>query len=192
MRQVPTPRRPGRDPERLAADLRLEVAALGRLHLHGSRITRSLQVGRPAGPRVSLALPTRPSHSRVPHHDPYADDPALRRDAAARLLEAAVAAGVDRHAWLARDGEVDLHDSDLAWDSALRAAAAEAGLEVATFHVVTRHGWREPATGDEQQWTRLRVRGRHTGAHVERLADALRDAAQSQVCTGSLVCIRSA
>lgn len=175
-----------------AEALRREVAVLGLLHPHGTRVTPAVHLGVPAGPRVWLPLPTRPTHSRVSHHDPYAADPALRRDAAARLVEAATAAGLPRDAWVVRGGGEEVHEPDLHWEVALRAAHAEVGLALASFRVVTRTGWREPATGREQRWRRLRVRGREAGAAIERTGRALQQAAQSQVCTGSLLCIRSA
>lgn len=171
--------------------LRREVAAVGVLHPRGTRVGPAVHLGRPAGPRVWLGLPQRPGHSRVAHEDPYAETPTLRRDAAARLVEAATAADVGRHAWLVREGQVDLHEDDLAWEAALRAAHAEVGMALTSFHVLTRTGWREVATGEEQRWTRLRVRGRVTSVAIEQTARALREAAQSQVCTGSLLCIRS-
>lgn len=171
--------------------LRREVAAVGLLHPYGTRVVPAVHLGRPSGPRVWLSLPLRPGHSRLTHDDPYAEVPTLRRDAAARLVEAARSTGVAQHAWLVREGDVGLHDGDLAWEVALRAAHAEVGATLGTFHVLTRNGWREVATGEEQRWTRLRVRGRVTAAAIERTAQALREAAQSQVCTGSLLCIRS-
>lgn len=58
--------------------------------------------------------------------------------------------------WLTRSGELDLHDLDVAWLASARTAYAEAGADL-TLVVVNRRGWRDPRSGAQRTWVRLRV-----------------------------------
>ena len=73
-----------------------------------------------------------------------------------------------------------MHDADVLWGSATRAAYAEAGL-VPTFVVVTRDGWVDPPPASGASGA-----GCAAGRGPRRRGEA-----QSQVWTGSLVCMRS-
>ena len=84
-------------------------------------------------------------------------DQALRTDIAAALLQQTSGAWKQRWAWLTRGGSLALHDADAAWSAAWYAACAESAVEV-PFVVVTRTGWRDPRTGVQREWTRLRRR----------------------------------
>jgi hypothetical protein len=57
--------------------------------------------------------------------------------------------------WLARTGALVDEDADLAWLAAARQAFAEASVPL-VYVVVNRHGWRDPRSGAERQWARLR------------------------------------
>mgnify|MGYP001371464971 CR=1 FL=1 len=57
--------------------------------------------------------------------------------------------------WLTRTGGLALHDVDVQWLAAAVTAYAEAGADL-TMVVVTRRGWRDPRSGAEQTWVRLR------------------------------------
>lgn len=57
--------------------------------------------------------------------------------------------------WLTRPGSLELRDVDVAWLRAARSAAAE--LEQALpMVVVNRRSWRDPASGVQREWTRMR------------------------------------
>jgi hypothetical protein len=84
-------------------------------------------------------------------------DQALRTDISAALLQRTAAAHGHRWAWLTRSGALTLHDADVAWSAAWYAACAEAGVDV-PFVVVTRTGWRDPRSGVQREWSRLRRR----------------------------------
>ena len=84
-------------------------------------------------------------------------DQALRTDIASALLQQTATAGTQRWAWLTRGGSLALHDADVAWSAAWYAACAEREVEV-PFVVVTRTGWRDPRTGVQREWSRLRRR----------------------------------
>jgi len=102
-----------------------------------------LHVGTPGG-----------AHEVHPVRPDEPDDHALRVDiVAAMRSRAAVAPFV----WLTRTGELIDQDVDLAWYAAARQAYAEAGAPL-VFVVVNRHGWREPGSGTERHWRRLRRR----------------------------------
>lgn len=83
-------------------------------------------------------------------------DQALRTDISAALLQRTSAAR-QRWAWLTRGGALALHDADVVWSAAWYAACAEAVVDV-PFVVVTRTGWRDPRTGIQREWSRLRRR----------------------------------
>lgn len=160
--------------------LRLEVGVLRVRHDHGRKVPPALHVGVPGGPRVTAPLP------RV---DPLLAEPGFRTDVAVRLAERAAERRLPLHAWLARDGDLELHTGDHGWWSALEAALAVSGQAPTGLHVVTKTGWCDVLTGERRTWKRLRVRSRAGEAVVRRLAE---EAAQSQECTGSFACIRSA
>lgn len=90
-------------------------------------------------------------------------DQALRTDVAAALLQQTSGAATQRWAWLTRGGSLALHDADVAWSAAWYAACAESGVDV-LFVVVTRTGWRDPRTGVQREWSRLRRRSGTRGS----------------------------
>lgn len=59
--------------------------------------------------------------------------------------------------WLTRGGPLSFQDVDAAWLGPVLTAAAERDADLA-FVVVTRHGWRDPRSGVEQRWRRIRQR----------------------------------
>lgn len=83
-------------------------------------------------------------------------DQSLRTDIAAALLQRTTSQG-PRWGWLTRVGSLALHDADVVWSAAWYAACAEADLDL-PFVVVTRIGWRDPRTGVQREWSRLRRR----------------------------------
>ena len=89
-----------------------------------------------------------------------ADEPtdhALRADVVAAMLGRGQ--DVRRNppwVWLARAGDLALHDLDVAWLGAATTAYAEAAVDL-TLVVVTRRGWRDPRTGAGRTWVRLRA-----------------------------------
>lgn len=166
--------------ELLHEGLRLEVAVLRVRHDHGRNVAPALHLGTPGGPRASAPLPR--------HPDPLLADAGFRTDVAVRLAELAVERGLPLHAWLTRDGDLELRAGDHAWWPALRGALAVSGRTPEGLHVVTKSGWCDVVGGERRTWKRLRVRSRAGEAVVRRLAGA---ADQSQECTGSLACMRS-
>jgi len=83
-------------------------------------------------------------------------DHALRTDVVAAMLGRRHAAPLTwPWVWLARSGELVLHDLDVEWLTAAASAYAEAGVDL-TMVVVTRRGWRDPRSGVGQTWVRLR------------------------------------
>ncbi|WP_435741458.1 hypothetical protein [Nocardioides sp. SYSU DS0663] len=107
-----------------------------------------LHVGVPGGPERLLAV--RPE-DRTDH--------GLRTDVVAALLAAVRRAEPARAplVWLTRPGPLDLQDVDVQWAAAARAAFAEAGVPLVLV-VANRKGWRDPLTGTERTWQRLRRR----------------------------------
>lgn len=85
-------------------------------------------------------------------------DLALRTDVVAALVRRTSRSGAAPPlVWLTRPGDLALQDVDAAWLAAARAAGAEAGLALG-YVVVTRHGWRDPRSGTQRTWKRLRQR----------------------------------
>ena len=82
-------------------------------------------------------------------------DQGLQVDLARVLIERARGAGAFSALWLTRSGSLDLHDLDAMWCAASVRACREAGVDD-TFVVVTRPGWRDPRSGVERTWKRLR------------------------------------
>jgi hypothetical protein len=105
-----------------------------------------LHVGSPGGSQALFALT-----------DEDVVDHTLRTDVVAALMRRTARPGLTPLVWLTRPGDLDLQDEDAAWLAAARAAAAEAGVEL-TMVVVTRTGWRDPRSGVERTWRRLRAR----------------------------------
>jgi hypothetical protein len=57
--------------------------------------------------------------------------------------------------WLTRPGDLVDQDVDLAWLAGARQAFGEAGVPL-VFVVVNRQGWRDPRSGLQRTWVRLR------------------------------------
>ncbi|QIG42677.1 hypothetical protein G5V58_07680 [Nocardioides anomalus] len=111
--------------------------------VRGQRVqTPWLHTGTPGGAVQSVPLD---------RAEPF--DPGLRCDVVAALRVRARDAA--RLVWLTRAGDLAPQDVDGVWLSAARSAYVEAGLEL-TFVVVTRQGWRDPRSGLEQRWARVR------------------------------------
>jgi hypothetical protein len=64
--------------------------------------------------------------------------------------------------WLTRPGDLVDQDVDLTWLAGARQAFGEADLPL-VFVVVNRHGWRDPRSGLEVAWVRMRRRGPGAG-----------------------------
>jgi hypothetical protein len=83
-------------------------------------------------------------------------DHALRADVVAAMLGRRGSPSVPSPwVWLTRTGGLALQDVDVQWLAAARTAYAEAGADL-TMVVVSRRGWRDPRSGVEQTWVRLR------------------------------------
>lgn len=104
-----------------------------------------LHAGRPGGPEVVFGH--RREDGRLDH--------ALRTDVVEEMLRRTDHVP-GRLLWLTRPGGLDLHELDHAWLAASLAAAGETGT-AHRFAVVTRHGWRDPRSGEERRWRRLRT-----------------------------------
>lgn len=83
-------------------------------------------------------------------------DHALRADIVAAMVRRAGMAGTPL-VWLTRSGELIDQDVDTDWLAGARQAFGEAGLRL-VYVVVNRHGWRDPRSGLETSWVRLRRR----------------------------------
>ena len=110
-----------------------------------------LHVGLPGAPH-----PVVPAVAEAPE---AAYDQAVRVDVLAALLARAGSspAGSSPVVWLTRCGERSVQDLDVAWLAAARTACAEADVDL-TMVIVDRHGWRDPRTGVQTHWRRLRQR----------------------------------
>jgi hypothetical protein len=104
-----------------------------------------LHVGLP-GPRQAVH-PVRPDEPA---------DHALRADVVAALVRRAAVPGTPL-VWLTRPGELVDQDVDADWLAGARQAFGEAGTPL-VFVVVNRHGWRDPRSGLQASWVRLRRR----------------------------------
>jgi hypothetical protein len=106
-------------------------------------------------PLVHVGLPG----GREAVHPVRPDEPAdhaLRADVVAALVRRAGLAGTPL-VWLTRPGELVLQDVDADWLAGAAQAFGEAGLRL-VYVVVNRHGWRDPRSGLEARWVRLRPR----------------------------------
>jgi hypothetical protein len=88
------------------------------------------------------------------HDEPV--DHGLRADLVAALVRRAGLGGTPL-VWLTRPGDLVLQDVDAAWLAGARQAFGEAGLPL-VYVVVTRNGWRDPRSGLERHWVRMRRR----------------------------------
>jgi len=107
-------------------------------------------------PLLHVGLPGR-DHELLPADDGEPMDHALRTDVVAAALARARRAVPQPLAWITRTGDLVAEDVDLVWLAACRQAFAEADTPL-TYVVVNRHGWRDPRSGVERHWTRLRRR----------------------------------
>ena len=83
-------------------------------------------------------------------------DHALRADVVAAMVTRVAMAGTPL-VWLTRPGDLVDQDVDLAWLAGARQAFGEAGLPL-VYVVVNRHGWRDPRSGLQSSWVRMRRR----------------------------------
>ena len=81
-------------------------------------------------------------------------DHALRADAVSAMVRRVAMAGTPL-VWLTRPGELVDQDVDTDWLAGARQAFGEAGLGL-VYVVVNRHGWRDPRSGLQRSWVRLR------------------------------------
>lgn len=85
-------------------------------------------------------------------------DAGAKADVGDRMVSAWTSqCGSAAYCWYSRPGTPDPHDEDPAWLAAARWAFDAHGLPLLGFWVVTRYGWRDPVTGEERRWKRLRV-----------------------------------
>lgn len=151
---APVPEMPDFD---LAAALRLEVWGL-----------RRAQPRRVFAPRLRLGVPGDPGTltsdglsplTGSPWPPPRWLDAGARADVCDRLVSAWTSrSGTAAYCWYTRPGPPSLHDEDHAWMAAARWAFAAHGVPMLGFWVVTRYGWRDPVSGEERRWKRLRVK----------------------------------
>ncbi|WP_193607132.1 hypothetical protein [Nocardioides lijunqiniae] len=85
-------------------------------------------------------------------------DHALRTDIVSAMVRRVRRPGPTAMVWLTRPGALEPQDVDLAWLAAARSAYGELALPLVMV-VVNRHGWRDPRSGAECRWQRLRPRG---------------------------------
>ena len=92
---------------------------------------------------------------------PLADLPVLdagtRSEVVWRLLDEGVPEEPGAQVWLARAGEPQLQDEDLAWLSATTRAFDSVGVTLEGFWSVTRTGWLDVRSGEARTWKRLRL-----------------------------------
>jgi hypothetical protein len=151
---APVPEAPEVD---VATALRLEVWWLRREQQRRVFPPR-LHLGTPGDPH-SLASGGLSALTGAPWPPPRWLDAGARADVCDRL----VSAWGHHHesaayCWYTRPGLPDLHDEDHAWLAAVRWAFAAHDLPLLGFWVVTRYGWRDPVSGEERRWKRLRVK----------------------------------
>ncbi|GAB7003829.1 hypothetical protein JCM18899A_13010 [Nocardioides sp. AN3] len=135
--------------EPLAQPLRRALRHAVRDHALGER-PRSrlpiLHVGAPDGRRLAH-----------PVHADEAMDHSLRADVVAALVHRLEPSGLPL-VWLTRPGDLLVdQDVDIEWLAGARQAFAEAGRPL-IYVVVSGHGWRDPRSGLERRWARVRRR----------------------------------
>lgn len=104
-----------------------------------------LHVGVPGGVEAVFAV-----------RDDDPSDHALRCDVVAAMVRRARRPGPAPMVWLTRAGDLETQDVDAAWLASARAAFGELGLPLLMV-LVTRHGWRDPRSGAQRTWRRLRT-----------------------------------
>ncbi|MCW2853842.1 MAG: hypothetical protein JWM84_3506 [Nocardioides sp.] len=85
-------------------------------------------------------------------------DHTLRTDIVSAMVRRVRQPGPAPMVWLTRRDPLQTQDVDLAWLAAARSAYGELGLPLVMV-VVNRHGWRDPRSGAERTWQRLRPGG---------------------------------
>ncbi|ROR91392.1 hypothetical protein [Nocardioides aurantiacus] len=136
----------------LRAEARRMVTAAGHRRLLPSRC----RVGRPGGQAVELPDDVDPG------------DAGLLADLVERALDGLadlappVAGARGGHevpvlAWVARSGELEPGDTDLAWLRAARTGFWRHGLALPCFLVIGRHGWVDLVGGTGHTWSRVRA-----------------------------------
>jgi hypothetical protein len=141
----PTDPGPAELPEPGVADAAFRVE-VGRLRARDQRRTfpTELHLGQPAGPRVSLEVPTA--------------DVGLRLDLVCALLDRwREQHGGPAFGWTVRSGVPTPHDADLAWYAAAVRAFGAVGEALQGFRAVTKAGWLDVVTGESRVWKRLRL-----------------------------------
>ena len=103
--------------------------------------------------RQALVLPGA-RHVVHPVRPDEATDHALRADVVAAMVRRVAMSGTPL-VWLTRPGELVDQDVDTAWLAGARQALGEAGLPL-VYVVVNRHGWRDPRSGLQTSWVRMR------------------------------------
>jgi hypothetical protein len=112
---------------------------------------------------LHLGGPGRPEAGGIVGEHAGADagrlDHALRCDVLEALLKRATRTDPGRPlmTWLTRPGTLEVQDLDLEWLRAVARVNAETDRALPSL-VVTRDGWRDPASGVERRWRRLRQR----------------------------------
>jgi hypothetical protein len=115
--------------------------------LHRERESR-----RRFAPRLYVGLP---GADTLVHECDTFEDTALVTDLVAAMLQRVGGHVRAPWVWLARPGELSLHDEDVRWGGPALRACEQARLPT-TFFVVTRDGWWDPVTGACHRWRRLR------------------------------------
>lgn len=115
--------------------------------IRGRTIPPVVHVGVPGGPTRSLTVRSDEPTDHALRADVVAAMVGLRPPPDGRLAVPWV--------WLARAGDLTLHDLDAQWLAAACTAYGEAGLDL-TMVVVTRRGWRDPRSGLSRTWVRIR------------------------------------
>jgi hypothetical protein len=106
-------------------------------------------------PILHLGLPG----ARQVVHPVRPDEPtdhSLRADVVAAMVRRLAMTGLPL-VWLTRPGELVDQDVDTDWLAGARQAFGEAGLPL-VYVVVNRHGWRDPRSGLQASWARMRLR----------------------------------
>ncbi|WP_148574363.1 hypothetical protein [Nocardioides caldifontis] len=140
------------------AEWRLEVGRTRAAHRRRA-LPLTVNVGVPAGPRVTATLPWPP---------PRELDAGLRFDVVDAVLDQWLDQWLDQSpdrgqddgpacAWTTRPGVPNLHDEDQLWHAAARHAFEAREVGLVTFRTVTHTGWLDVVTGESTTWRRLRL-----------------------------------